>query len=122
MPPPAGLVTSPYDPEARYSTKRGDSWVGYRVHFTQSCDMDAPRLITNLETTPATIPDDNMVKVVHRSLERRSLLPSEHLVDKGYTDAKVLVATHPLGGGLRARVEAGRGQLERNLLQKNFSG
>ena len=30
MPPPAGLNTSPYDPEARYSTKRGSSWVGYK--------------------------------------------------------------------------------------------
>ena len=32
-----------------------------------------------------------MVEVVHRSLSRRGLLPSEHLVDKSYTDAKVLV-------------------------------
>jgi transposase len=93
MPPPASLVTSPYDTEARYSTKRGDSWVGYKVHFTESCDMDAPRLITNVETTPATTPDDNMVEVVHRSLQCRNLLPSEHLVDKGYTDADVLVAS-----------------------------
>jgi transposase len=55
--------------------------------------MDAPRLITNVETTPATTPDDNMVEVVHRSLKSRNLLSSEHLVDKGYTDAKVLVAS-----------------------------
>ena len=34
-----------------------------------------------------------MVEVVRRSLERPDLLPSEHLVDKGYTDAKVLVAS-----------------------------
>ncbi len=88
---PAELVSSPYDAEARYSTKRGNSWVGYKVHFTESCDDAAPRLITNVETTPATTPDDNMVEVVHRSLGRRGLLPSEHLVDKGYTDAKVLV-------------------------------
>lgn len=93
MPPPASLVTSPYDTEARYSTKRGDSWVGYKVHLTESCDMDAPRLITNIETTPATTPDDNMVEVVHRSLKSRNLLPSKHLVDKGYTDAKVLVVS-----------------------------
>jgi transposase len=91
MPSPAELITSPYDPEARFSTKRGSSWVGYKVHLTESCDEGAPRLITNVETTPATTPDDNMVEVVHRSLERRNLLPSEHLVDKGYTDAKVLV-------------------------------
>jgi len=91
MPPPATLITSPYDPEARFSTKRGQSWVGYKVHLTESCDEDAPRLITNVETTPATTPDDNMVEVVHRSLGGRNLLPAEHLVDKGYTDAKVLV-------------------------------
>jgi transposase len=98
MPSPAELITSPYDPEARYSTKRGSSWVGYKVHLTESCDEDAPRLITNVETTPATTPDDNMVEVVHRSLERRDLLPSEHLVDKGYTDAKVLVASRSKHG------------------------
>ena len=32
-----------------------------------------------------------MVGVVHHSLGRRGLLPAEHLVDKGYTDAKMLV-------------------------------
>jgi len=90
---PAALVTSPYDPQARYSTKRGNPWAGYKVHFTETCDTETPCLITNVETTPATTPDDNMVEVVHRSLARRNLLPSGHLVDKGYTDAKVLVAS-----------------------------
>ena len=61
------------------------------MHFTESCDADAPRLITNIETTPATTPDDNMIEVVHQSLKKRDLLPTEHMVDKGYTDAKVLV-------------------------------
>jgi transposase len=93
MPSPATLITSPYDPEAQYSTKRGESWVGYKVHFTESCDSDALRLITNVETTPATTPDDNMIEVVHKSLKKRDLLPSEHMVDKGYTDAKVLVVS-----------------------------
>jgi len=78
-------------PEARYSTKRDNSWVGYKVLLTESCDDAAPRLMTNVETTPATTPDDNMVEVVHRSLGSRGLLPSGHLVDKGYTGAKVLV-------------------------------
>jgi transposase len=48
-------------------------------------------VITNVETTLATTPDDNMVAVVHQSLERTALLPSEHLVDKGYTYSRVLV-------------------------------
>ena len=34
MPSPAELISSPYDIEARYSTKRDVGWVGYKVHFT----------------------------------------------------------------------------------------
>jgi transposase len=91
MPSPAELIASPYDPEARYSTKREIEWVGYKVHVTETCEADTPHLIVNVETTPATTPDDHMVKCVHTSLEQRALLPAEHLVDKGYTDSRVLV-------------------------------
>jgi transposase len=91
MPSPAGLISSPYDPEARYSTKRQVEWVGYKAHLTETCDADRPHLIVNVESTPATTPDDNMIKEVHESLKRRDLLPGEHLVDKGYTDAHVFV-------------------------------
>ena len=91
MPSPAGLIASPHDPQARYSTKRGMEWVGYKVQLTETCDPDLPALIVNVETTPATTPDDNMLAVVHTSLAKRDLLPSEHLVDKGYTDSHVLV-------------------------------
>ena len=64
MPSPAGLINSPYDVEARYSTKRDEGWVGYKAHLTETCDEDRPHLIVNVETTPATTPDDNMVEVV----------------------------------------------------------
>ena len=91
MPSPAELIASPYDPEARYSTKREVEWIGYKVHLTETCEPETPHLIVNVETTPATTPDDNMLKDVHTSLEQRGLLPMEHLVDKGYTDSHVLV-------------------------------
>jgi transposase len=91
MPAPAEQVSSPYDPAARYSKKRDISWVGYKVHLTETCDPEMPRIVTNVETTPASTPDDNMVAPVHQSLKQRALLPSEHLVDKGYTDSHVLV-------------------------------
>jgi transposase len=93
LPPCAEQICSPYDPDARYSTKREAGWVGYKVQLTETCDAACvgPHLITDVETTPATTPDDNMVAVIHASLERRGLLPSEHLVDKGYTDSRVLV-------------------------------
>lgn len=93
MPSPAGLISSPYDVEARYSTKRDVEWVGYKAHLTETCDEDRPHLVVNVETTPATTPDDNMIEVVHESEKERDLLPGEHLVDKGYTDSAVLVAS-----------------------------
>jgi transposase len=91
MPSPTELIASPYDPEARYSTKRAVEWIGYKVHLTETCDPATPHLIVNVETTPATTPDDQMIATVHASLEPRGLLPAEHLVDKGYTDSQVLV-------------------------------
>lgn len=93
LPPSAEQVSSPYDPDARYSNNRDTSWVGYKAQLTETCDptCEGPHVITNIETTPATTPDDNMVAVIHRSLEKRGLLPGDHLVDKGYTDSHVLV-------------------------------
>jgi transposase len=91
MPATAEQIPSPYDPEARYSKKRDISWVGYKTHFTETCDPEAPHVITNVETTPATTPDDHMLTVVHQSLAKTELLPSEHLVDMGYTGCHMLV-------------------------------
>src|SRR5262245_14352911 len=47
MPSPAELIASPYDPEARYSTKRAVEWIGYKVHLTETCDPATPHLIVN---------------------------------------------------------------------------
>jgi transposase len=91
MPAPAELIDSPYDPEARYSTKRDTHWVGYKVHQTETCDPGAPHFVVNVETTAASVPDDNMLPTVHAALARRTLLPGKHLVDKGYTSAQVLL-------------------------------
>ena len=95
LPPSAEQICSPYDPDARYSTKRETDWIGYKAHLTETCGpaCAGPHLIINVETTPATTPDDNMVAVVHESLERRGLLPGEHLADKGYTDSRMLVGS-----------------------------
>jgi len=57
MPSPAGLISLPYDTDARYSTKRDVEWVGYKAHLTETCDEDRPHLIVNVETTPATTPE-----------------------------------------------------------------
>ena len=91
MPATAEQISSPYDPEARYGKKRDISWTGYKAHLTETCDPETPHVITNVETTLATTPDDHMLTVVHQSLAKSELLPSEHLVDMGYTGCRMLV-------------------------------
>ena len=50
-----------------------------------------PLLITHVETTSAPVSDDAMTATIHAELDRKALLPAEHLVDTGYVDAKLLV-------------------------------
>lgn len=87
----ADLIVSPYDTEARFSTKRGMDWIGYKVHFTETCDEECVHLITHVETTHAAVPDEQVLPHIHETLETRDLLPQTHLVDAGYTTAKGLV-------------------------------
>jgi transposase len=90
---PGELIVSPYDTEARYSVKRGMDWIGYKVHFMETCDEEYPHLITHVLTTTAAVPDDQVLEEVHQALSERDLLPEVHLVDAGYTDAEGLVSS-----------------------------
>lgn len=82
--PAAQLITSPYDPDARNGKKRTTFWTGYKVHFTQTCDEEAPQLITHVETTPAPLSDEGSISTIHAELTKKDLLPDQHLVDSGY--------------------------------------
>ena len=73
--------------------KRSTHWIGYKVHFSETCDEDLPRLITQVTTTIAPIPDRHALPEAHAILEQRELLPEQHLVDAGYIDAEGLVAS-----------------------------
>lgn len=91
LPPARLMIQSPYDPEAHYSTRRSTTWTGYMVHVTETCDEDAPHLITHVETTPAPEPDSEVTETIHAALVDKDLTPSQHLVDPGYVDAEQLV-------------------------------
>ena len=91
QPPSAVRITSPYDLEARYCSKRDTHWVGYKLHLTETCDPDQPDLITQVITTPATTPDCVMGPAIVHDLAARDLLPGTHLLDSGYVDADFLV-------------------------------
>jgi transposase len=91
--PSALLIHSPYDADARFSTKRDILWAGYKVHLTETCDDETPHLITHAETTPATTYDGAVLETIHAALAEKGLRPQEHVVDSGYLDAEVLVSS-----------------------------
>src|SRR5215831_13760102 len=91
QPPSALLIQSPYDVEARYSSKRATHWVGYKSHLSETCDDGQPARITQVLTTPATTQDSVMGPTIQQDLAGRDLLPGTHLLDSGYVDADLLV-------------------------------
>ena len=92
-PPSAILINSPYDTEARLGNKRSLTWSGYKVHLSETCDEDAPHIITHVETKPSTTKDHEVTDNVHQTLANQELLPQQHLVDAGYIDAELLVTS-----------------------------
>src|ERR1019366_6577760 len=82
VPPGRLKLVSPYDPDARYSEKRGKGWAGYRVHISETCQepepdgtREAPNLITSVAATEATVPGAAMTEPVHDMLEASGLTP-----------------------------------------------
>lgn len=96
--PPANLmISSPHDLDAHYCVKRSTEWTGYKVHFTETCDTEQPRLITQVETTPATTHDVKVTQSVQDDLVERGLQPDIHLVDEGYIETNLLVNSQKQG-------------------------
>jgi transposase len=125
LPPVGERLQSPYDPEMHYSTKRQMEWSGYKVHVTETCDEDAPHLVTHVMTCPAMQPDMASTAEIHERLTGKSLLPAEHFVDSAYVDAALLVGSQrdhgislegPVRGTAKRRTEAEQAYEQRHLV------
>ncbi|MBD1852803.1 transposase [Leptolyngbya sp. FACHB-711] len=90
-------IESPYDTEARYRSRYGVSWIGYMVHWSETCEDDDCHLITHVMTTPATVHEANCTQEIHQALIDKELPPSEHYVDSAYVDAHLLVEAQAQG-------------------------
>ena len=93
LPSGALMINSAQDVEARYCEKQGHSWIGYKDHITETCDLEFPYLIVHVETTPAPVPDCVLVDPIHQALAQKDLLPSEHVIDGGYVDIDNIVTS-----------------------------
>jgi transposase len=124
LPPAPLLISSPYDPEARYGKKRETEWTGYKVHITETCDDEPPNLITDVTTTPATTADVARLPIMQANLAARRLTPREQLVDAGYvTSDHLLTSSTAHGIALRGPVPADQswqGQAQNGFAAANF--
>ncbi len=93
IPPAAQFISSPYDVEAHYGKKRSTTWVGYKVHVTETCDEDSPHLITDVTTTAAPLYDGNATGPIQKALSDKDLLPTAQSVDTGYAKADQMVSS-----------------------------
>jgi transposase len=94
MPLTGHWIRSPYDPDVRYGRKQGWSWIGYKVHVTEACDLDTPHFITQVETVPAIQQDHHALTVIQDALAAKQLLPTQQLMDAGYVSAKRILHSH----------------------------
>jgi IS5 family transposase len=66
---------------ARFSRKRTTTWVGYKVHLSETCEADHPHLVTQVATTVSIEADSTTLPQIQQGLADKSLLPSQQLVD-----------------------------------------
>jgi transposase len=78
-------IQSPHEPEARYSKKRGKSWVGYKTHITETANGKGEvNFITDITTTNSCEQDNETLSGIQEKLEAGNLKPEQQFTDKGY--------------------------------------
>jgi hypothetical protein len=99
MPPSAARPQSPYDSDARFSSKNNGeiTWVGSKAHLSETCDDDLPKLVIDVHTQPATDPDCTATTGIGDKLANRDLTPGAHLIDSGYPTAAALAGAAARG-------------------------
>jgi len=107
LPPGGQLRVSPYEEDARWGAKRGMGWPGYKVHLTETCDAEQPHLIVHVTTTPAAVPDRQILAPLQQQLAAQELLPATHLVDSGYLSTAAILAARPFGIDLVGTIQRG---------------
>jgi transposase len=97
--PPASVrIVSPHDTQARQGKKRETKWLGYKVHLTETCDPQLPKLVTHVETRIACQQDYMATETIHQALADKELLPEQHVVDTAYISGAQLVTSRDTYG------------------------
>jgi transposase len=112
LPPGHLRIETPYDPQARRGVKDDISWLGWKLHVTDTCDGPPacgcppgpagrpprcrcdvlPSIITHVATTDATVADVIMTVPVTAALAAKDTAPGFLYADSGYASAANMLA------------------------------
>jgi transposase len=84
-------IQTPHDPEARYSKKGKQEWVGDKLQVTETDDEGLPHVITDVDVTSSVETDREALGKIQGRLEARDLTPEKQDTDSGYVDGENLV-------------------------------
>lgn len=93
-------VQSPHDPQARWSKKGGQTWVGDKLQLSETDDDGMPHLITDIALTSSVEGDTTALGEIAQRQALRDVLPSQRYVDQGYVSGGTLTASARRGEDL----------------------
>lgn len=80
-----GYLQSPYDPEATYREKNGESYKGYVTNLSETCHPDNPvQLITSVQTASNHTDDGHLLADSLTDMSQRGIEVDQVTVDGGY--------------------------------------
>jgi transposase len=96
----ATRIQSPHDPEARYSKKHDQEWIGDKLQVTETDDEELPHLIVDIALTSSVESDQQALGEIQDRQAEREVLPSQRFVDQGYVSGETLDASADRGEDL----------------------
>jgi transposase len=96
------LIISPHETEARAAQKGGKSWLGTRVHLTETAytaeeNDGEPNWITDVTTDLAPAGDTEALPEIRAHLAERDLKPEQQIVDAGYISGPAIAESRADG-------------------------
>jgi transposase len=93
-------IQSPHDPQAGWSKKGSQAWVGDKLQVTETDDDELPHLITDIAITSSVEGDTTALAEIASRQAVRDVLPSQRYVDQAYVSGGTLSASAGRGEDL----------------------
>jgi len=93
-------IQSPHDPEARWSKKRDQEWIGDKLQVTETDDERLPHLITDIALTSSVESDQQALGEIQQRQAEREVAPARRFADAGYVSGSTLAESQERGEDL----------------------